>query len=61
MEFQTWKDSLTLNDISKILELEFNRKLSLKKYFTSEKGKLKRKELNKKYYLTRKAMKELVE
>ena len=61
MDFVEWKNTLTLTEVGRILELEYNRKHSLKRYFNSEKGKAKRKELNKKYYEQRKAMKELVE
>ena len=60
-KFKNWKDKLTLLDIDKIIELEYRRKYSVKKYFDSEKGRKKRQELNKKYYEQRKAMKELGE
>ena len=59
--FKNWIDNLTHSQIQRILELEYNRKQNLCKYFNSEKGKKKRRELNKKYYLQRKAKKELVE
>lgn len=59
--FKNWIDKLTHSQIQRILELEYNRKQNLCKYFNSEKGKNKRRELNKKYYLQRKAKKELVE
>jgi len=60
-DFHEWKNELTLTEIQKILQLEYNRKYSVKRYFATDKGKQKRKELNRKYYLQRKAMKELVE
>ena len=60
-KFKNWKNNLTHAQIEKIIELEYRRKYSVKKYFDSEKGKKKRAELNKKYYEQRKAMKELVE
>jgi hypothetical protein len=59
--FKKWIDNLTHSQIQHILFLEYNRKQNLSKYFNSEKGKAKRRELNKKYYLQRKARKELVE
>ena len=58
-EFSKWQDELTYAQIIQILQKEFNRQESVKKYFDSDKGKAKRKELNRKYYLMRKAMKEL--
>ena len=58
-DFSKWQDELTYPQIIQILQKEFNRQESVKKYFHSDKGKAKRKELNRKYYLMRKAMKEL--
>ena len=59
--FEQWTQNFKYTDIQKILRTEYNRITNQYKYFHSEKGKQKRKELNAKYYLKRKAMKELSE